>query len=356
MLLGADDAVGLAELRDYVDRYRREILATYTDRLRAEDNPLGRLGEDELHRVVGPLLEVLVRAGVATDPVGEEVGRSRAIQRMNPVYSLQGASMLHDIVADVIVRGSVELGSQGPHLARLLRDLSEVILRRVGDAAIPYAGVLLQQISDAHVAERHRIARDLHDRSAHALALAFQQLEIRRICVRHGDSAGADECLSVLQSQLQDASRMIRDLAQDLGSSHTTEGLAPALREYVDCHGAGRVNLEIADPEQVASVPPWVREQAFLSIREATRNALLHSGSDAITIRIGIRYSNLVAVVRDHGTGLSDVSAVRARTKPMSSGTGLRSMIERVEQLGGSAVIESAPASGTTVELVVPLP
>ena len=353
----ADQVVGLSSLRAFVHRSRPEIVARYGAGLRAAGNPLGRASDADLHEVVGPLLDVLARPGAARDSVGEDVGRSRAIQQVNPVHSLEAASVLYDVTTDVVVDGAAERGVPAVELARLLRELHAVILHRVGEAAIPYAGVLLGQISQAHAAERGRIARDLHDRSAHALALAFQQLEIRRIRVERGDVEGAEGCLDVLRTQLQDAAEMIRTLAQDLGSDHTRDGLAPALRAYVAASGADRVTLLVDDAPAVAAVPAWVREQAFLSIREAVRNALLHSGSDSITVRVGVRSGTLAVVVRDRGVGLPTAVPTGAGAPGGgTSGSGLRSMRERVEQLGGSVTVESRPGAGTTVELLVPLP
>ncbi|MDO8145899.1 MULTISPECIES: sensor histidine kinase [unclassified Isoptericola] len=331
-------------------------MTAYADRLRAEDSPLGRLPCDELRSVVHPLLDALALPDAAPDTTSEDVGRSRALQQINPVHSLRGASVLYDVVAAVVVRGADELGCRGSDLAQLLRELFEAILRRVSDAAVPYARVLLQQIADAHSAERLRVARDLHDRSAHALALAFQQLDVRQIRLARGEVAGAEASLDVLRTQLQDAAEMIRDLARDLGSDHTRDGLVVALQEYLEAGGDGRASLHVDDPVDVRDVPSWVREQMYLSIREAVRNALLHSGSDDITVRLAVRYSNLVAVVRDRGVGMSGTSESPARRRTASSGTGMCSMVERVEHLGGSAVVESSPEHGTTVELVVPLP
>lgn len=353
-MLSSGHVEALSRLRDYVDTARSEVLAGYAEGLRKDDNPLGRLPDDQLQQVVTPLIDVLVRPRDARDTASQVVGRSRALQLMNPVNSLRGASVLHDTTADVIARGATELNTPCKVVIRMLRDLHSVILQRVTDAAVPYAGVLLQQITDAYAAERARIARDLHDRSAHALALAFQQLEVRNLRLAHGDTEGAEKCLEVLHQQLQDAATLIRDLAQDLGSDHTKDGLEAALHAYLESDGSGKVRLDFDHATGGVTIPAWVREQAFLSIREAVRNAVLHSGSEEITVHVAVRFGNLVAVVRDAGVGFA--AQLERPAESGSSGNGLRSMVERVEQLGGSAMIDSNEGSGTVVELVVPLP
>ena len=350
---------GTARLRAYLDGCREEIVTAYTCTLRAEGNPLGEQSDEELARVVLPLIDVVVRPDAAHDTAADGIGRSRAQAQMNPVHSLHAASYLYDCTAEVVVRGATALGTPVDIVAEVLRQVHGAILRRVGEAAIPYASVLLQQISDAHIAERLRIARELHDRSAHALALAFQQLEIRRIHVQRGDVDSAETCLDALRQQLNDAADLIRDIASDLGSNHTRRGLGPALREYVETHGEGRVTLRADERTGLAAVPSWVSEQAYLSIREAIRNALVHSGADEVSVLVGVRHGNLVAVVRDTGVGMPAAQhgpEASPLPRSTSSGTGLRAMTERIEQFGGSVVISSEAGRGTTVELVVPLP
>lgn len=339
----------LLRLRQHVGACTATILAGFAERLRREDNPLGSLPDDRLAEIVVPIVAVLRHGDPTLDHVSSEVGRSRAHMLINPVHSLNAAGWLFEATADVIESGAAELDSPRELPAMLLRELHDVIHRRVTTAAIPYAAVLLGQITDAQANERIRIARELHDRSAHALALGLQQLDIRRVHLDRGDEESAENALVCLRDQLRVAVDMIRDLAEDLGTTYTDKGLDAALAEYVETHGQGRVTLNVEHPKAVAAVPTWVREQAFLAIREATRNALLHSGADTITANLAVRYSALVARVDDNGCGIPDLDPQHA-----SSGTGLRSLSERIEQIGGTATITST--AGTTVELIVPLP
>lgn len=342
-----------AGLRAYIAAGREGIIQRYAAALRAAENPLGRVSDEFIAAGAVPVINVLTRADSSEDEQAVAVGRERARTKINPLHSLQAASLLYDAIGEEIRQGAHDLDTPGNEVADLLHELHASIMRRVEDAAIPYAQVLLQQISNAHAAERYRIASEVHDRAAHALALALQQLEMRSILVKRGDDDAAEGCLRALASNLKDASEMVRDIAQDLGSHHTEEGLPAALDAYVAAYGEGRVNLHI-DGDGINDVPGWVREQAFLSVREAIRNAVRHSGAEAIDAHVTVRDSNLIMIVRDWGEGLRDNPEEMVLAS--APGRGLRSITDRVEQLGGSVVFGSRQGVGTTVELVVPLP
>ncbi len=87
-------------------------------------------------------------------------------------------------------------------------------------------------------------------------------------------------------------------------------------------------------------------------MREALTNAVRHSGSEHVRVKLEIRGPELVGAVEDDGGGFDP--AVAGWAGP-SRGVGLRSMRERVEILGGSLRVDSAPGAGTKVELRAPI-
>jgi signal transduction histidine kinase len=72
-----------------------------------------------------------------------------------------------------------------------------------------------------------------------------------------------------------------------------------------------------------------------------------HSGASEVRLRIAIAHEHLELTIADNGKGLA--------ARPESSGAdGLRNMKQRMEEIGGSFRIESAPAAGTRVEAAIP--
>ena len=115
----------------------------------------------------------------------------------------------------------------------------------------------------------------------------------------------------------------------------------------------------VAAPEVQASVTvrgdesllaPPVRDELFLILREAVRNAAAHSGARRIAVELAVGGDLVTAVVEDDGRGLEAARARRA------GGTGLASMEERASLLGGTFGLSSSPGRGTRVEVAVPPP
>jgi signal transduction histidine kinase len=93
-----------------------------------------------------------------------------------------------------------------------------------------------------------------------------------------------------------------------------------------------------------------VREEVYLTLREAIRNALMHSSATRLDVALAISKSWLNARVSDTGRGFSVEQTMKA-----GRGIGLYSMRERVQLLGGTLQLSSALGCGTTVDISIPL-
>lgn len=86
----------------------------------------------------------------------------------------------------------------------------------------------------------------------------------------------------------------------------------------------------------------------LLAVREATVNAAKHANADLVSIYIEVEPNAITAFVRDKGAGF-------ATTEIGDDRRGIAMSIrDRIERVGGRAVLESAPVAGTECELVVP--
>jgi signal transduction histidine kinase len=92
-----------------------------------------------------------------------------------------------------------------------------------------------------------------------------------------------------------------------------------------------------------------MRDEVFLIVREAVRNALNHGAPAEVVVTLAVTPHELRASVRDDGVGFS------TQDDPPAHGLGLPAMRERAELVGGTIAISSGPG-GTHVQLVVPLP
>jgi signal transduction histidine kinase len=123
------------------------------------------------------------------------------------------------------------------------------------------------------------------------------------------------------------------------------EALSEVLHDIVPRGMEGRIS--VVGDEEAASAE--VREQLFLVLREALRNAVAHSGADKVSVQVSTDSERIVGVVEDDGRGFD------RKPREQSEAGGLAYMAERASLLGGSCSIESAPGRGTRVETGFPL-
>ncbi|WP_084960764.1 sensor histidine kinase [Thermoactinospora rubra] len=345
-------------LADHLDAERPAILAAYRARLEAIHSPL--VGDplawpQVLAHADSTITDVVrgVRAGRADMDdayklLAWDIGTDRAARRLHPQASLRAATVLVEVVMEAATR-HVRGREPAPELLGLVAlALNESVVMRIHEASLAHSSRLLHEINAAHIEERRRIARDLHDRVGTGLGVAHQQLELVDR-YRSTDPAKALHRLEVAHQAIQDTMASLRSITSDLRMDEPVHSLEQALRTFMDTIAPKdtRVRLRVNGDEAWAS--PAVRDEAFLIIREAVRNAVTHGSPSMLLVSVDIAPHELHATVEDDGRGF-DPSRVRH-----SSGVGLASMRERAELLGGRVTVTTQVDRGTHMELVVPL-
>jgi len=106
------------------------------------------------------------------------------------------------------------------------------------------------------------------------------------------------------------------------------------------------VNCRFQIPEDLprSLLPPEMRHNIFLAVKEALTNALKHACATEVSLQARIVRQRIEISVRDNGTGF-DPALVEAAT----ARSGLKNMRQRIESLGGQFAIQTAPGDGTIV-------
>lgn len=198
--------------------------------------------------------------------------------------------------------------------------------------------------------ERRRLARDIHDGPAQAMAAAIMRADV---CGRYlqEDPARARHELADLKELLGTCLADLRRMIFDLRPMSLDElGLVPAMRSWLATwqqRTGMEVKLEVRGEER--RIPAAVEIALFRMFQEALNNAWKHSGTGkAAVVLIGGRDS-VRLVVYDRGRGFDP------STLPGES-YGLAGMRERVQFLGGNWWVKSRPGRGTEVGAEIPLP
>lgn len=193
------------------------------------------------------------------------------------------------------------------------------------------------------VADRDRIARDLHDTVIQRIfATALQLQGLRRTAVLDEVKERLDESVDELNTTIRDIRSTIFGLRRTVGTSLTGE-IRELAQEYVPVLGFTPFVRMRGPIDNV--VAPHAGEQVIATLRELLSNVARHAEADACVVEVEAFPERLRVRVSDNGRGLG----------PESSESGLRNVRRRAFDLGGKVRIGPEEPHGTLIEWEVPL-
>ena len=220
----------------------------------------------------------------------------------------------------------------------------------IGGINIHYAGVrrsqaALRRTQDeverlAKLAERERIARDLHDLLGHTLTVITRKAELARRLANKDPARAAVE-IGEVEQVAREALKEVRSAVSGFRQTDFSTELAQA-----------RVALQSvlihfeAETDEI-DIDPATEQVLALALREATTNVLRHSRANSCSVRLENLDDRVRLTVRDNGKGAA------ASDDEGREGMGLIGMRERVTALGGSFNVDSQ--GGTSVTITLPV-
>src|SRR3990170_1453643 len=191
--------------------------------------------------------------------------------------------------------------------------------------------------------ERARaLERDIHDGAQQQLVALAVKMRLAHGLVKR-DPDKAETILSELQSESNDALANLRDLARGIYPPLLADkGLVAALEAQTRKTPVTVAVLANGIPRFSAEVEAAV----YFCCLEALQNVAKYAGASKASIRLTATDRELAFGVSDDGVGFDATELPR--------GTGLQNMADRVEALGGTLEVRSAPGRGTTVSGRVP--
>lgn len=201
------------------------------------------------------------------------------------------------------------------------------------------------EVELATLAERARIAREIHDNVGHQLTRASLQAEALRVV--HADEPGVAADFADVKRTVDEALQLVRASVHALNDNAVD--LSVQLERIVE--GARSDSGPQIELEVLAEHAPANVANCFAAVlREALSNAMRHAHAKTITVRCMEHPSFYQLVVTDDGAG-----GVQASGRGAAEGMGLASMRERIEALGGTFTAgPRASAGGWRVFATVP--
>ncbi|MGA9746875.1 MAG: GAF domain-containing protein [Nocardioides sp.] len=192
------------------------------------------------------------------------------------------------------------------------------------------------------VADRDRIARDLHD-------LVIQRLFATGLQLQGASRIAGDELKERLAAAVDDLDVTIRDIRSTIFELQHTRGdsLRADIRDVVDEYASVlgfTPRVRTTGPVDSA-VPDGLSDALLAVLREALSNVARHAGADSAVVEVGVGADRLVLSVTDDGAGMPE----------NRNESGLRNVRRRAADLGGAVRFLPQEPHGTRMEWSVPI-
>jgi signal transduction histidine kinase/ligand-binding sensor domain-containing protein len=202
---------------------------------------------------------------------------------------------------------------------------------------------------EERLAERSRIARELHDTLLQSVVSASMHLHVaaKTLPQESPAKAGISHILELMGRVVEEGRNTVQGLRSAQPDVPDLEGSFSRIISEMPV--AGHVKFRVLVDGATRPLHPIVRDEVYRIGREAIINAFRHASANSIDVSLEYRDKGFRLVVHDDGRGL-DPELLRFGRE---GHFGLPGMRERAEKVGGRLRVLSRPGSGTDVELTI---
>jgi signal transduction histidine kinase len=204
-----------------------------------------------------------------------------------------------------------------------------------------------QSRQTAVIAERNRMARDIHDTLAQGFTGVIMQLEAAKGATEQGNPAEVADRISrageLARSSLEEARRSVRALRpRALRDARLSMALQDLLKRMTE--GTG-LNADFKADGDERRIPTEYEEGLLRITQESLTNTVKHANARIFNATLNVSEGKIQLQMVDDGRGFDPQAE--------SDGLGLIGMKERVDQMGGQFIIRSKPGVGTEILVVL---
>jgi len=200
------------------------------------------------------------------------------------------------------------------------------------------------------LAERTRIAQELHDTLLQGFLSASMQLHVAvgHVPVETADKRRLNRVLELMRSVIEEGRNAVKGLRSSPGCHDDLEEAFSRVHEELDAKEG--IDFRVIGEGQARPLHAVIRDEVYRIGREAVVNAFQHSGANRIEVEVEFTAKRLRVAVRDDGRGIDPQLLESGR----EGHWGLAGMRERAKRIGARLKVWSRAGIGTEVELSVP--
>ncbi len=210
------------------------------------------------------------------------------------------------------------------------------------------------RIVEAQESERQRLARQMHDGPAQSLTNFILQAEI---CQRlfDKDPQRASEELNNLKAAASGTFQKVRDFIADLRPMMLDDlGLVPTVRRYVDgFQEKTGITVELGIGGEERRLEAHREVMVFRGVQELLANTRDHANASRVKLNLDMGHDSITVVVEDNGRAFN-LEEILSRESEEAKATGLSTLRERLELVGGSMEVSSTEGEGSVVKIIIP--
>ncbi len=244
-------------------------------------------------------------------------------------------------------KAQIELRQAHDHLEQRVKERSAQLKLQIT------ARKELELQSKATLAERTRLAQELHDTLEQSLTGVALQLDTTtRLFEKETDSAKRhlDMARNLVAESQMEVHRSVWNLRCRALEQFDLPGALLMSSQQIT--GGSSLRVEMKARGRVRPLPETVEENLLRIAQEALTNVIKHSGATLTEIDLDYGPKNVVLQVKDNGKGF----ALDHCAGPREGHFGLLGISERTKRLHGEIVFSSVPDGGTTIRVQIPIP
>lgn len=209
--------------------------------------------------------------------------------------------------------------------------------------------------TNARLAERERISRDIHNSVGHTLSAASVTLDAAQIMIDH-DTKKASEKMEQANSRVHEAIDSIRGVVRTLDSEDDTVLIPDYITSLKEMTSSFAMDTDIRIRHNFDSISDEgkidISTAALVSeaLKELLTNGTKHGKATLFVVVLTLGTSNIQLKVQDNGRGWGDISYEQKQIL-LANGFGLRKLKDHAESLGGNMEIDGSDGFSVTLDL-----